>query len=175
MLAHFNFIIANVMLHLLAQESRKTSVSSMHCAAVLATDHLLWSIYGSYFAAIDPSPEKSGWVAHNSDSPPRSMSTPCPGMKLTLACRLGAEISPNRCDKNLIPPAPMDRAVREQPWSHDVREVLLSPCCKQGKTCTESERSSPVHLPAHTLVWCIKIHELCWFECQGLWQRSPSA
>lgn len=39
---------------------------------------------------------------------PCSMNTPCPGMKLTLACRHGAEISPNRRDKNPIPRAPMD-------------------------------------------------------------------
>lgn len=61
------------------------------------------------------------------------MNTPCPGMKLTLACRLGAEISPNRCDKNLIPWAAMDRVVREQPRGHDVRQVFIIPSLQSGK------------------------------------------
>lgn len=115
-----------------------------------------------------------GLVPHNSDFPPRSIHTPCPGMKLTLACRLGAEISPNRRDKNQVPWTPAARAVREQPWGHDVREVLLSPRCKLWKACRVW--TQPVCPPAcHTLVRHIKIHELRWFECQGLWQRSPSA
>lgn len=45
--AHFHF------------QRRKTSEASMLCAAVLAVDHLLWSIYGSYFAAIDQPPERA--------------------------------------------------------------------------------------------------------------------
>lgn len=111
-------------------------------AAFLAVDHLLWSIYGLYFAAIDPSPGRSGWLG-----PPSSMNTPCPGMKLTLACRLGAEISPNRCDKNLIPWAAMDRVVREQPWGHDVR-CFYHPLGAIRERHAESRIAA--HLLAHT-------------------------
>ena len=63
---------AGVTLQPTAHQSRKTSVASMHCATVLAVDHLLWSIYGSYFTATDLPPEWSGWASHNSDSPPPS-------------------------------------------------------------------------------------------------------
>lgn len=149
------------------------SISALFCCSGRRAFALVnfWFLFCCYW----PLPERSGRVAHNSDFHPCSMSTPCPGMKLTLAWRLGAEISPNRSDKNLIPQAPMDWVVREQPWSLDVSKVLLSLCYDQRKTCRESEHSSPAHLPAHTLVWCIKIHEPHWFECQGLRQHSPSA
>lgn len=79
----------------------------MHCAAVLAEEHLLWSISGSYFVAIDRLQRGAAGLLTTAIST-RSMSTPCPGMKLTLAWRLSAEISPNRSDKNLIPQAPVD-------------------------------------------------------------------
>lgn len=123
----------SVTLQPISQQGSETSVASAHCAAV----GWQWPIcFGQFmvhiFAASDPPPERSGGVAHNSDFLPSSMSTLCPGMKLTLACRLGAEISPNRRDKNLIP---RDLVVREQPWGHDVRGVLLSACCRRGKTC----------------------------------------
>lgn len=52
---------------------------------------------------------------------------PRPGMKLTSACGLGAEISPNRCDKNPIPRAAMGRAPRESDLGAVTSDGFLSP------------------------------------------------
>lgn len=54
----------------LYHEGAVKKMSSINAVWLLVVGHLLCSIYGSYFAAIDPSPERSGWVAHNSDFPP---------------------------------------------------------------------------------------------------------
>lgn len=79
----------------------------------------------------------------------------CPGMKLTSACRLGAEISPNRCDKN-----PMGRAPRESDLGAVTSDVFLSPphhlpAAKQAKTRRRPERL-PTFLPVRRLCGALK-------------------
>lgn len=108
--------------------------------------------------------------------PPGSTNTSCPAMKLTLAWRLGGEISPNRCDKNPIPWAAMGRVVREQPWGQWRQPGFYHPLAASGERHAESLIAARLPTCSPILpVWRIKIHELRWFECQGLWQRSPSA
>lgn len=95
--------------------------------------------------------------------PPCSMNTPCPGMKLTLACRRGAEISPNRRDKNLIPSAPADREERESESNLGAvtSEVFYYPLAASRRRHAESLNAArlPTCLPILP-VWRIKIHEL---------------
>lgn len=55
--AHFHIIFMA-----LVEQSRK----NLSTTVLL----LLWSIYGSYFVAIDRPSEKSFWVAYKSDFPP---------------------------------------------------------------------------------------------------------
>lgn len=82
------------------------------------------------------------------------------GMKLTSACRLGAEISPNRCDKNPIPRAAMGRAPRESDLGAVTSDGFLSPphpllAVKQAKTRGRPE-CLPTFLPVRRLCGALK-------------------